>query len=92
MEKRLIPYSVYLSPELHAKLKDVAKQRRASALIRDAITMIIEKKDAFHSGYVKGVRDAAQVVYECEEAQMVAVKGRDLGAILNDRIKELETL
>ncbi len=89
-EKKLIPYSVYLPVEYHAKLKEVARERKASAMIRDAIMMILDGDDAYKGGYNKGVRDAAQVVYECEEAQMVAIKGRDLGDILTDRIKELE--
>jgi hypothetical protein len=88
--RKLIPYSVYLPPEYHAKLKEVAKERKASAMIRDAILMILDGTDAYKGGYNKGVRDSAQVVYECDEAQMVAVKGRDLGAILTERIKELE--
>lgn len=88
--KKLIPYSVYLPAEYHAKLKEVAKERKASALIRDAITMILNGNDAYMGGYNKGIRDAAKVVYECQEAQMVAVKGRDIGAILTDRIQELE--
>lgn len=88
--KKLIPYSVYLPVEYHAKLKEVAKERKASAMIRDAILMILDGADAYRGGYNKGVRDSAQVVYECEEAQMVAIKGRDLGAILTERIKELE--
>ena len=89
-EKKLIPYSVYLPKDYHDKLKEVAKDRKASALIRDAIQMILDGSDAYRGGYNKGVRDAAQVVYECDEAQMVAIKGRDLGAILTDRINELE--
>jgi hypothetical protein len=89
-EKKLIPYSVYLPKDYHDKLKDVAKDRKASALIRDAIQMILDGGDAYRGGYNKGVRDAAQIVYECDEAQMVAIKGRDLGDILTDRIKELE--
>ena len=32
---------------------------------------------------------AWQLIYDCKEAQMVAVKGRDLGAILTDQINEL---
>jgi hypothetical protein len=39
MDKKLVPYSVYLPIEQHIKLKDLAKSRKASALIRDAITM-----------------------------------------------------
>jgi predicted transcriptional regulator len=88
--KKLIPYSVYLPRDYHDKIKELAKQRKASALIRDAIVMLMDGDDTYRSGYNKGLRDAAQVVYECQEAQMVAVKGRDLGAILTDRITALE--
>jgi hypothetical protein len=87
--KKLIPYSVYLSREHHIKLKDAAKNRKASSLIREAIDMILSNNDPYQAGYNKGVADAAQIVYDCEEAQMVAVKGKDIGAILSDRIKEL---
>jgi predicted transcriptional regulator len=88
--KKLVPYSVYLPREYHDKLKEIAKQRKASSMIRDAITMLLDGDDTYRSGYNKGLRDAAKIVYECEEAQMVAVKGRDLGAILTERIQELE--
>ena len=88
--KRLIPYSVHLREDVYTKLKEAAGNRKASALVRDAITLIVDGGDQFSSGYNKGVRDSAQIVYECDEAQMVAIKGRDLGDILTDRIKELE--
>ena len=87
--KKLVPYSVYLSPEHHKKLKAAAKKRKASSLIRDAIEMILADGDQYRAGYNKGISDAAKIVYECEEAQMVAVKGRDVGAILSERINEL---
>ena len=89
-DKKLIPYSVYLPVELFNKLKELAKERKASALIRDAIGMIIEGNDAYISGYNKACKDAAKVIYENEEAQMIAVKGKDLGAILTEQIKALE--
>jgi len=88
-KQRLIPYSVYLPADLHAQLKEQAKDRQASRLIRDAITMMLAGTDAYKSGYVQGLRDAANVVYECPEAQMVAVRGRDLGAILTEQIMGL---
>jgi len=88
--KKLIPYSVYLPAEQHEKLKLLAKDRKAAALVRDAISMILEGNDAYTSGYNKGCRDAAKIVYDCEEAQMIAVKGKDLGAILAERIDTLE--
>ena len=85
-----VPYSVYLPPELHSKLTAIAKTRKASELVRNAITMIIEGNDAYNSGYNQAIRDAAQLVYDCEEAQMVAIKGKDLGSILTHRIEGLE--
>jgi len=45
--------------------------------------------DVYKSGYNKAIRDAAKVIYDCKEAQMVAVRGRDLGALLNEQINEL---
>jgi len=91
MEKlKKIPYSVYLPPELHAKLTEVAQKRKASEMVRNAITMIIEGNEAYVSGYNKAIKDAAQLVYDCEEAQMVAIKGKDLGSILTHRIEGLE--
>jgi hypothetical protein len=88
--KNLIPYSVYLPRKYHDKLKEMAKTRRASAMIRDAIALLMDGEDVYKSAYNKGINEAAKVVYDCEEAQMVAVKGKDLGAILTARIKDLE--
>ena len=88
--KKLIPYSVYLPQEHFLKLKEAAKGRKASVLIRDAIGMILDGGDAYTSGYNKACRDAVKVVYECPEAQMVAVKGRDIGDILAERREHLE--
>jgi predicted transcriptional regulator len=90
MEKRLVPYSVYIPKELHTKLKRVAKARKASSMVRDAIRMIIDGNDAYQAGYRKGLEDASKVVFECPEAQMVAVKGKDIGAYLCEQIKSLE--
>ena len=88
--KKLIPYSVYLPAEQHEKLKLAAKDRKAAGLVRAAISMILDGNDAYTSGYNKALSDAAKVVYDCEEAQMIAVKGKDLGAILAERIDTLE--
>lgn len=89
-ERKLIPFSFYLPRDQHAKLKELAKERKASTLVRDAIAMLLDgSNDQFAAGYNQGIRDAAKVVYECKEAQMVAVHGRDVGAILADQINEL---
>ena len=88
--KRLIPYSLYLPVEQHEKLKSLAKNRKAAALVRDAIDMILSGNDAFNSGYNKAIKDVARIVYDCPEAQMVAIKGKDLGSILTEQIEALE--
>jgi hypothetical protein len=75
---------------MHSKLKEAAKSRKASVLIRDAITMILEGNDAYTSGYNKAIKDAAQLIYDCPEAQYIAIKGRDLGSILTEQIESLE--
>ena len=87
--KKLIPYSVYLPEEHHKALKKAAKNRKASELIRDAIQMILDGGKPFNSGYNQGIRDAAKVIYDCKEAQMIAVKGRDLGDVLSEKIEAL---
>ena len=88
--KKLVPYSVYLPEAQYIKLKELAKSRKASALIRDAITMLIEGNDEYKSGYNKACKDAAKVIYDSEEAQMIAVRGKDLGSILTELIESLE--
>ena len=88
--KKLVPYSVYISQEHYQKLKAAAKDRKAAGIVRDAITMILDGGDAYNSGYNKAVRDAAQIVYDCPEAQMIAIKGKDLGSILTEQIEALE--
>ena len=62
MAKRLIPYSVYLPEDLHAKLKKVAEHRQASALVRDAITMALEGTDAMNAGYKKGILECTKII------------------------------
>lgn len=89
-EKKMIPYSLYLPSDLFQKVKDLARERKAAPLIRDAIGMVLNGQDLFNAGYNKAITDAAKVIYDNKEAQMIAVNGRDLGAILTEQIKLLE--
>jgi hypothetical protein len=59
---RLIPYSVHLRKDIYDKLKLAAGDRKASALVRDAITMIVDGDDEFNAGYNKGIRDVMSLV------------------------------
>lgn len=90
MEKRkLVPYSVYLAEDQVKQLKAFAEKRQASKVIRDAITMILDGSDAYNSGYNQAIRDVSKIIYECPEAQMVAVRGKDLGALLTEQVEML---
>jgi hypothetical protein len=86
---KLIPYSVHLREDIYTKLKKAAGERKASSLVRDAITMIIEGDDAFNSGYNKGIRDAIAVVKKNEDANLVAVGGETIAEMLLNELREL---
>lgn len=88
-QKKLVPYSVYIPQGHHKKLKQLAKERKASEMIRNAIDLLMTNNDVFKAGYNKAIEDSSKVIYECQEAQMVAVKGKDLGAHLSEQIKML---
>lgn len=88
--KNLIPYSVYLPVDYHKRLRAAARDRKASGIVRDAVMMILDGGDVYNSAYNKGITDASQVVYDCKEAQMVAVRGRDIGSILAEQIDLLK--
>lgn len=90
MTKKLMPYSVYLPMEYYEKIKDLAKERKASGMVRDAIMMALDGNDEFKSGYNKGVRDAIKVVDACKEIEMIAIKGKYLNDVLAEQISGLE--
>ena len=86
--KRLIPYSVHLREDIYQQLKDAAKGRKASGIVRDAITMIIEGDDAFNAGFNKGLREAMKVVREDVWAKSLSVHGELMADVLADQIAE----
>lgn len=90
MTKKLMPYSVYLPMEYYEKIKDLAKERKASGMVRDAIMMALDGNEEFKSGYNKGVRDAVKVVDACKEIEMIAIKGKYLNDVLAEQISSLE--
>lgn len=91
MVQKLIPYSVYISPEHYDKIRQHAKNRKASSLVRDAITMIIDGNDPYKAGYGQAVRDAVKIVGACKEIENFSFKGKYLNDILIDQIKKLDT-
>jgi hypothetical protein len=87
--KRLIPYSVHLPEDVYLKLKEAAGNRKASALVRDAITLIVEGDDEFNGGYNKGVRDCIRLIQQNELCKAIGYYEDTLAKILSDQIEEL---
>ena len=82
--KRLIPYSVHLPEEIYKKLKIAAGERKASALVRDAITLIIEGDDSFNGGYNKAIRDAISAIHEDDWMRKLGIEGQSMAYYLEE--------
>lgn len=87
--RRLIPYSVHLPEHIYKKLKDAAGDRKASALVRDAISLILEGGNVYNSGYNKGLQDAIDIINGNETARSLSVNGQNLGMALSVNIAKL---
>jgi len=88
--KKLIPYSVYLPPEYHEQIKELAKERKASSTVRDAIQMILDGDGSYDAGYRKAVKDCIKVIDACKEIEHIAIKGKYLSEVLVDQLEQLE--
>ena len=84
--KRLIPYSVHLPEDIYKKLKAAAGERKASALVRDAITLIIEGDDTFNGGYNKAVRDVIATLHTDDWCKSLGIEGQSLAYYLEDLV------
>ena len=87
--KKLIPYSVHLPPDIHSKLKEAAGNRKASGLVRDAITLIIEGDDEFNGGYNKAVRDVISLLHEDQWCKTLGIEGQSLAYYLEELVEPL---
>ena len=87
--KRLVPYSVHLREDIYLKLKEAAGQRKATALVRDAITLIVEGDDVFNGGYNKGLRDAVAVINENDNASSISIGGESIAELLSRQIETM---
>jgi hypothetical protein len=56
-------------------------------MVRDAITMFLEGKDAFGAGYDKGIRDAMAVMANDEMAHRISVDGNQLAYMLQGKLE-----
>jgi hypothetical protein len=88
-KQRMIPYSVHLPEDVYKKLKEAAGERKASGLVRDAITLIVEGNDEFIGGYKKGVRDSMSVVNSNGLCNAISYYANTLAKTLTDELNEL---
>ncbi|MFM2134488.1 MAG: hypothetical protein RL156_1769 [Bacteroidota bacterium] len=89
MEKRLIPYSVHLPEHIYNQIKQAAEGRKASGLVRQAITAFIENGDLYNQGYATGLADAANKVSSNKLAKALAYEGQVVSDVLVKEIKSL---
>jgi len=81
MEK-LIPYSIHLKPEIYAKIKEAAGERRASEVIRNALTMYLQNEETYKAGFNDGYNLAADEVRNHPVAQSIGWRGESLSELL----------
>lgn len=89
-EKKLVPYNLYLYSEHVDKLKKMAGQRKASSMVRDAVSMMLDGKDEYFAGYNRGLKDCIALVDSCKEIEHIAVRGKYLADILAESINAME--
>lgn len=87
--KRLIPYSVHLPEEIYKKLKAAAGERKASALVRDAITIIVNGDDEFNGGYNKAVFDVINMIKDDSICSRISVDGNTIADHLGGQLQEM---
>lgn len=87
--KNLVPYSVYLPVEYHEKIKELAKQRKASSTVRDAICMVIDGDDKVRAGYKKALKDVIKIIDDIKEIEHIAVRGKYLNDLIAERVNQL---
>ena len=90
VKRKMIPYSVYLQPEMHARVVKYAKEGKASALIRDGIESMLSDGDNYKAGYNRAISDAVKTVSKIPGINKIAYEGKYIDTLIIDRIKPLE--
>ena len=61
VKRKMIPYSVYLQPEMHARMVEYAKEGKASAMIRNGIESMLNDGDNYKAGYNQALSDVIKL-------------------------------
>jgi hypothetical protein len=90
VKRNMIPYSVYLQPEMHARIVGYAKEGKASALIRDGIESVLNDGDNYKAGYNRALSDVIKTIGKIAGINKIAYEGKYIDTLIVDRIKTLE--
>ena len=71
-------------------LKKLAEERKASSLIREAISMRLDGNSEYLSGYTRALKDAIEIINKCKEIQYISIRNKSLSEVLESRIHKLE--
>ena len=66
---------MHLSESVYLKLKVAARGRKASSIVRDAITMILEGEESFNAGYKQALRDVEKTIRQYDPANAISFDG-----------------
>lgn len=91
MEKtKLVPYTLYIHKEHLEKLKKLSEDRKASSMIRDSISMLLDGDTSYLSGYNRALKDITKVINKSKEISVISIGKKTLPALLIERVQELE--
>ena len=90
METKMIPYQVYLSPDIHKKLKEAAGDRRASGIVRDAINAYFGNTDAISAGYNSAIGDVIDIIAKDKLVSGLTINSNQVDMQLINKILKLK--
>jgi len=87
---KLTPYTVYLPEEHYEQIREFAKKRQASSVVRDAICSFLDGHNQFDSGYNKALKDAARKVKSDSDLKMFSIKNETISSIVSKMILDIQ--
>jgi hypothetical protein len=90
LEKKLVPYNLYIYSDQATELRKLAQSRKASALIRDAIDMVLQGQKPYDAGYNRAILDVIKALKDIPELQILAIHGKPLDKVIRQALVELK--
>ena len=74
---------------MYMLLKSKAKNRQASTMVRDAVTMILEGNDQFTAGYQQAGKDVLRLIESNKTLNSIAFDGLSMAEMIFDEVENL---